>query len=552
MRFKFVRISLILAISIGSASAQDPFKQLNKAVERSTLDQPGTRPFHLKAALVPSFARDSESGRTGEVEFWWISPTHYRRELRCPTFHQLQIVDGTKVWQHNDGDYMPEWLRIIAEKLIEPVSPSELTHAKTAEVRHLAGTIYFQWTNLSSDGTVQKGMGASIDLNEATGLLRQDSNGQEDYRDFHGRMVAHVITSGSPEVKATVDTLEDLHGIPSDFLNASQPEADPRPIQTVELDEMAIRRNLEPATQPVWPPLRDGPLDGILTTNIVIDRSGHLRDCETPISDNPGINETAAKYICGLHFKPFVVDNLPVQVVSRFTMPFKTTRPIDVEAFDSARTYFERGRSAGFPATGSASYMLKADFQTRGASGELETGRYEDTFVDERHWRREAWFGTSHAIRSRNGEKRYRLEEGSQAGIVHLILRITEPIPAIDTFVESDWRINSVNENETRTVRVLSGYESPDGKLDPQHSRCYWFDSSGQLIKTYSNGLETRRTDFQDFAGVSVARAISVYSNGGLALKLTVTELSPNPTVSPKFFELKGHDWTRQFTDEVR
>ncbi len=101
-------------------------------------------------------------------------------------------------------------------------------------------------------------------------------------------------------------------------------------------------------------------------------------------------------------------------------------------------------------------------------------------------------------------------------------------------------------------VRVLSGYEGPDGKLDPQHSRGYWFNDQGQLIKTYFSGFETRRSDFEDFAGVSVARFIGLYSNGGLALKLTVTELSANPAVAPKLFEVKGHEWTRQFTDEVR
>ncbi len=101
-------------------------------------------------------------------------------------------------------------------------------------------------------------------------------------------------------------------------------------------------------------------------------------------------------------------------------------------------------------------------------------------------------------------------------------------------------------------VRVLSGYEGPDGRLDPQHSRCFWFNDQGQLIKTYFGGFETRRSAFQDFGGLSVARSVGLYSNGGLAMKLTVKELSANPAVGPRAFEVKGHEWTRQFTDEVR
>jgi hypothetical protein len=552
MRFSSCLVALGLVLCVRLAVAQDPFARLHTAVERSTLAQVGTRPFHLKATLAPSYVRAGDAERTGEVELWWLTPTHYRRELRCGSFHQVEIVDGVKVWQHNDGDYLPDWLRVIAEKLIEPVSPAELAHARAAEVRHLLGTTYFQWTNLSSDGTVQKGMGASIDLNDATGLLRLDSDGKENYQDFHGRTIARIVTDGSPEVRATVTTLEDLPATPESFLNASQPGADPHPIRTVQLDEVTVRRNLQASPPPVWPPLRDGPLEGILTTDLILDRAGHPRDCPTPISDNPGVNDTARSYICGLKFSPILLNGEPVQVVSRLTMPFKTTRPAGAESFDSARNYFERGRKGGFPATGAVPYLLRAEFQTKGASGALESGRYEDTFQDEQHWRREAWFGTSHAVRSRNGDKRYRLEEGPQAGLARLVLRITEPIPAIDTFVESDWRMNTVSENGSPTVRVLSGYESPEGKLDPQHSRAYWFTPAGQLVKTYSGGLETRRSDFQEFEGIQVARTVGLYSNGGLALKLTVTELSTSPPSAPKQFEVKGHEWTRQFTDEVR
>jgi hypothetical protein len=91
--------------------AEDLAKEVKKAVERSTLDQPGTRPFHLRAALAPSFERDKESGRTGEVEIWWASPTQWKREVRSPEFHRIEIVDGTHVWQKNEGDYFPEWLQ---------------------------------------------------------------------------------------------------------------------------------------------------------------------------------------------------------------------------------------------------------------------------------------------------------------------------------------------------------------------------------------------------------------------------------------------------------
>ena len=98
---------------------------MRKAVEQSTLDQPGTKPFHLKAELAPSFTRDQGSGRTGEVEIWWAGPGKWRREVRSPEFHQIEIVNDGKDWQKNEGDYFPEWLREMAVALRRrPVSVS--------------------------------------------------------------------------------------------------------------------------------------------------------------------------------------------------------------------------------------------------------------------------------------------------------------------------------------------------------------------------------------------------------------------------------------------
>jgi hypothetical protein len=112
---RLVRI-VVIVLSLCAACpvrghAEDLAGLVKKAVEKSTLDQPGTKPFHLKAIYAPSFERDKDSHREGEVEIWWESPTRWRREVRSPEFHQLTIVGGVHQWQKNDGAYFPEWLR---------------------------------------------------------------------------------------------------------------------------------------------------------------------------------------------------------------------------------------------------------------------------------------------------------------------------------------------------------------------------------------------------------------------------------------------------------
>src|ERR1700733_12896696 len=93
-------------------------KEVKQSVTRSTLDQPGTKPFHLKASIAPSFERDKDSGRTGVVEIWWASPTQWKRKVSSQKFHQIEVLDRGREWQKNEGDYFPEWLRQTAVELI--------------------------------------------------------------------------------------------------------------------------------------------------------------------------------------------------------------------------------------------------------------------------------------------------------------------------------------------------------------------------------------------------------------------------------------------------
>jgi hypothetical protein len=555
-------ITVFAAVAVWPALAHSENlpKEVKKAVERSTLDQPGTKPFHLKAVLAPSFERDEESGRTGEVEIWWASPTQWKREVQSPEFHQIEIVDGAHDWQKNEGNYFPEWLRQTAVELVKPVPPIDqvLEQVKTAEVRRMGPMTNISWTTISGTADVRNILRSWIALHDSTGLLLYAGGfgwGGEfkDYESFHGRMIARTVNVGTPQLTAKITTLEDLGERPAGFFDAEAKGRDSEPLQTVLLDETSLRKNLLPMGPLSWPPLKDGPLEGNVTSIVVVDREGKVREIGSVISENSGVNDTGRQAVTAMRFKPFLVNGVPVQAMSQVTLPFKTIRPIGLEAFGSALTYFERGRHIAFPAAGTgAPYVLRAEFEARGDAGTVEKGRYEDTWLSDTQWRREAWFGKSRYVRSRNGEKTYQLAEGQDTPMLKVVLRAMEPIPAIDTFVESDWRIKRDAVNSVPTVRVLTGYESPEGNLDPEQVRGYWFDDTGLLVKTYFKGIETQRSQVDDFAGVKIARLIDVLKDGKLGTQIRVIEVSPVGPVPAKTFELHGHEWTRALTDEVR
>jgi hypothetical protein len=559
-RQRWITAFVAILISTTVTHAENLAKEIKKAVERSTLDSGGVKPFHLKAVVAPSFERDKGSGRTGEIEIWWASATRWKKELRCPGFHQIEILDGAHVWQKNEGDYFPEWLQQTAIELIEPVPPLDqvLQQAKGAELRQIGPMTNLNWTTPSGTAETPNILRSWVALDNRTRLLLYAGGlgwGAEfkDYADFHGRMIARTVNVGTPQVTARISTLEDLGTVPADlFETASKGQSD-QPLRTVVMDEASARRNLLPGEPSSWPAVQDGPLEGKVTAEIIIDREGRVKEIGVLFSDNPGVNEAGNQIVRAMRFKPFQQDGALVQVVSQFSIPFRTSRPAGTESFDSAHNYFEHGRQLGFPAFGHGTpYMIRAEFDTGKNDKTIAHGRYEDTWLSDSQWRREVRYGNSSYIRSRNGDKTYQLAEGPDVGLLRLVMKLMEPIPTIDTFVESDWKIKRDTVNGARALRVLAGYESPEGKLDPEQARGYWFDDNGLLLKTYFKGIETQRSEFQGFAGVQIAHRIEVFKDGKLGMRIHIMEVSPPGPTSAKTFEIKGHEWTRAFTAEVR
>jgi hypothetical protein len=173
-KLQWIPAIVVLAVCASVSHAEDAASRIRKAVEHSTLDQPGTQPFHLKSVVSPSFERDKDSGRNGEVEIWWASPDRWRRELKSPGFHQIEIMNNGRDWQQNEGDFLPEWLREIALELIRPIPPLDevLEHAKTAETRTIMGRqVNIDWTTPTGTAEVHNIQRSGVALEASTGRL---------------------------------------------------------------------------------------------------------------------------------------------------------------------------------------------------------------------------------------------------------------------------------------------------------------------------------------------------------------------------------------------
>lgn len=352
----------ILDIYCLPARSKDLTEQVRKAIQLSTLDQPGTM-FHLKATIVPTDERDKYSGRSGEIEIWWASPSQWRREVRSPEFHQIEIFNDGKEWQENEGDYFPEWLRETAVALVRPVPPvNEVLEAvKTAEVKKMFGTIHIGWITNTGTAQVHNIERSEVDLDSKSGRLDFAAglgwNGDfKDYREFHGRLIARqvissaaaatqvrarIITSEDPReaetaapnlkwiavgATATVTTLEDLGPVPEGFFDVEAKGESGSVLHTLLLDETTFRKNLLYIKPVTWPTVEDGALHGNVTTELVVDREGKVIEIFSVVSENNAMREVGMDAVANMRFRPFLENGVPVQVMSQFTLPFETHR----------------------------------------------------------------------------------------------------------------------------------------------------------------------------------------------------------------------------------
>jgi hypothetical protein len=136
-----------------------------------------------------------------------------------------------------------------------------------------------------------------------------------------------TVTHGTPEVTARVTTLEELRDNPPGFFDAPATGGDLALFETVIVEEKVLRKSLLPMDPVVWPPPKNGPQEGVMTTSIAVDRAGRVREIGTIVTDNNATSEAARKIIASMQFAPYLLNGVPVQVVSRITMPFKATRP---------------------------------------------------------------------------------------------------------------------------------------------------------------------------------------------------------------------------------
>jgi outer membrane biosynthesis protein TonB len=342
----------LFAVTVRTQEAGDKVVSIGQAadhaLQQSQLTLAGGVPFHLKAHIASVDVSKPEY--SAEVEEYWVSPEKWRRTVRSAGFSQTLITNGGHVSEKLDGDYYPFWLHDLVTALFDPLPMVD-------QLRAMRGELEIPEDSAKSNSCLnmqfkvgtppaQNSLGYAFCFGGKGGLLQAvGTPGYKaqfgDYQFFKKKMVARTIkVELAPGIALTerVTELAELAG-PDEkqfTIETATPAAERMKTSQVAEDSARLLALNTPLI--VWPAVREGKTEGVMSLYISNDRSGQVREVWPLASNNPGLNEAAREQVLRWRYKPYT-NGGPSQMEAVLTFAFTThiENPIPVLGDAEAR-----------------------------------------------------------------------------------------------------------------------------------------------------------------------------------------------------------------------
>jgi TonB family protein len=540
---------IVLFSQLASAAANrvPVSKLLDQMIHRSTLAEPGGKPFYLKATIADK--DDAKSEFNGMVEEYWLSPTKWRRVVKLRDFSQTRIVNGDLIYEENNGDYFPVNDEMLANEIVDPLPKSAVDLMNQlglmgAEPGSGQGQCMAEKYFNNSEGRETRVL---LAYDCKTGLLIYLWSPtccygvMTDYRKFHNKMVAYATKDDPIDIR--VDTLKDLDSPDESLFAISQPTPPSKRVVTENLTETEARTFLLSKTEVQWPQVGKNPPDKTMTVNIVIGRDGRVKEARTYSPVENAIEDAALTAVEKWTFQPQHVDGVPAQISTTLTLPF----PVDYQKVDANRPQvwpmFDRMRTTGdLRLDGAPGFHMKASFHSQDGSAK---GTYEETWGSPKKWRREVRLNDATVVEVRTETAFYRTFPGKYAPRLadDVVDAISFNLPGDNgsDFHDADWSVTDAKLANLPVLRLSTGYISPQGKPDAFAVLYFVEDKTAFLRGRYHYSAVTVFNDLEPFQEKIVARKLTIVGgNAGGNLEITIDLLEPAANVSEGILTLAG------------
>jgi len=320
---------------------------VDNAVQQSRLTLADGAPFHLKAHINSGAPKPEY---TADVEEYWVSPEKWRRTVQSAGFTQTLIINGGTVSEKLTGDYYPFWLHDLVTALFDPLPmadqlkamrgqleiPEDSTKSNSClNMQAKVGIAPAQ--NTLGMGFCFGGRGGLLQAAVTPGYKAQFDN----YLPFKKKMVARTIKAEfAPDLVLTakITQLVDLLNADEKLFAVDAPTPATDQMKTIQVTEDSARALALNTPAIVWPTVREGKTDGVMSVYVSADRTGHVREVWPLASNNPALNNAAREQLLRWQYKPYN-NGGPSQMEAVLTFAFSTRidNPIPVLSDAEAR-----------------------------------------------------------------------------------------------------------------------------------------------------------------------------------------------------------------------
>jgi outer membrane biosynthesis protein TonB len=334
------------------------------AVQQSKLTLAGGAPFHLKAHITNAGAPKPEYA--ADVEEYWVSPDKWRRTVQSADFSQTFIANGDKVSEKLTGDYYPFWLHDLVTALFDPLPMVD-------QLKAMQGRLEIPEDSAKSNSCVnmqfkvgiapgQNTLGFAFCFGGKGGLLQAvvtpGYKAQfDDYRLFKKKMVARTIKAEFAPglvVTAKVTELAELSSPDEKLFVLDVPTPATEQMKTIQVTENSARALAANTPAIVWPAVREGKTEGVMSVYVSVDRTGKVREVWPLASNNLELNEAAREQLLHWQYKPYNNGGLSqMEAVLTFAFATRIENPVPVLSNAEARKLATRVVEAVVP-TGKA------------------------------------------------------------------------------------------------------------------------------------------------------------------------------------------------------
>ncbi|HMI49961.1 MAG TPA: hypothetical protein VK525_00520 [Candidatus Saccharimonadales bacterium] len=320
-------ICILTKAALGADDSRVPAAEaIEKALRKSQLTWPGSKPFHLVASVMETAVPGSAP--RAKIEEYWVSPTKWKRIIESPDFSQVRIVNGDAISEKNTGDYFPAWLNDMVTATFDPVP-------MLADLRKANSLMLPPRGGANSDTCVDFPMRIDrwvICFEGSQQLLSSVFTKAyfaefKDYKKFEGKWVSRKIDRQLDRVsklETQINTLELLLSPDEAMFAIQQPTPLAEQITRVRVSDDMVRKLALDSTEISWPKVGQGILKGGCGIFIAADRTGHIREAYSAGCDNAAMEAPLHDTLMKWRLKPPTLGGIPVQIESLMGFSFQT------------------------------------------------------------------------------------------------------------------------------------------------------------------------------------------------------------------------------------